>query len=89
MKTVAPAMPPGPQEEDEASLSTVEAHLERVVSTAPLILWSIDRSGIFRFVRGSGLAALNVSPEDLLGRSVYDTFPDLSSGCAGACGAAS
>ena len=66
-----------PQEEDKESLSTIEAHLERVVSNAPLILWSIDRAGIIRFVRGSSLAALNVTPEDLLGRSVYDTFPDL------------
>lgn len=66
--------------EDVAARSAAEYRLDSVIANAPLILFTLDRGGIFTFAQGRGLAALRLTPEELVGQSVFDIArgnPDL------------
>ena len=53
-----------------------QARLEMVVTGAPLVLFSLDRDGAFTLVEGHGLETLGVRPERVLGRSIFDVYPN-------------
>ncbi len=57
-------------------LETTAARLSAVVSNAPVVLFSIDRMGIFTLSEGRGLEPLGLRPGDAVGRSVYDLYRD-------------
>jgi len=66
--------------EDAVARSAAEYRLDSVIANAPLILFMLDRGGIFTFAQGRGLAALRLTPEELVGQSVFDIArgnPDL------------
>jgi PAS domain S-box-containing protein len=58
------------------ALHESEARLRTVISSAPIILWALDRDGVFTLSEGSGLGALGLSPGDLVGQSVFDVYKD-------------
>ena len=65
----------------EDALKHSELRLRTVVSNVPVILFALDRQGLFTFCEGKGLNAVGLKPGALVGRSVYDLarrFPGLS-----------
>jgi len=59
-------------------LAQREREVRTVVSVAPLILFALDRDGVYTLAEGTTLAALGLSPDALYGRSVFDLFPAAS-----------
>jgi len=57
-----------------------DLQLRAVIDNAPLVVWSIDRNGIFTLSEGRGLAHLGLKPGQVLGQSafeIYKEFPEL------------
>ncbi|MEO6596156.1 MAG: response regulator [Planctomycetota bacterium] len=54
----------------------VELHLRRVVESAPLVLWAVDRNGIFTLSTGAALAGIGLLPGQVVGQSVFTLYAD-------------
>lgn len=52
------------------------AWLDLALKHAPIIIWATDAHGVVTVSQGHGLAALGVQPGELVGRSVYDVYPN-------------
>lgn len=50
--------------------------LESVVTSAPVVLWAVDRDGVFTLSEGKGLEQLGLVPGEVVGRSVFDVYRD-------------
>jgi PAS domain S-box-containing protein len=50
--------------------------LQTVISGAPIVLFAVDRDGIFTLSEGKGLEALGLAPGESVGRSVFVTYGD-------------
>lgn len=48
--------------------------LRTIVTSAPIILFSIDRNGIYTLSEGSGLEILNLKPGEIIGKSAFDLY---------------
>ncbi|MFH1980381.1 MAG: PAS domain S-box protein [Pseudomonadota bacterium] len=48
--------------------------LRDLLRHAPLVLWCIDRHGVFTVSEGGGLATLGLSPGEVVGRSLFDIY---------------
>ena len=64
------------QRADE-TLRESEERLRLVVSNAPIILFVVDRDGIFTLSEGNGLEALGLRPGEVVGLSIFDMFADI------------
>ncbi len=51
-----------------------EERLDQVLKNAPVVLFSADRDGIITFCEGRPLGALNLLPERVVGRSVFEVL---------------
>jgi len=58
----------------ETELRQIEEQLQRILRTAPVILFAIDASGTFTLSAGSGLKDLGLKPGEVVGRSVSDVY---------------
>ncbi|MCF6157118.1 MAG: PAS domain S-box protein [wastewater metagenome] len=58
----------------EEALRKSEERLRTVVTGAPVILWALDKKGIFTLSEGRGLDALGIKPGEFVGKSVFDVF---------------
>ena len=58
------------------ALRQTEARLRTVVSSAALILFALDRHGVFTVLEGEGLKALGWKSGELVGRSVFEVYAD-------------
>lgn len=47
-----------------------------VVQGAPLILFAVDRDGVFTLSEGRGLASLGVKPGEAVGQSIFERYKD-------------
>ena len=63
--------PPGEAKRSDADV------LRTVVENAPLVLWAIDRQGLFTLSEGRGLAHLGLKPGQSLGQSAFDMYKDF------------
>ena len=57
-----------------------EFHLRTVLTSAPIILFALDKDGIFTLSEGKGLEKLGLQSDQLVGQSVFEVFhavPDL------------
>ncbi len=61
----------------ERALRENKERLRTVIAGAPLVLFALDRDGVFTMVEGRGLDAVGVRPALLIGRSVFELFADL------------
>ena len=64
----------------QRALERAEERLRTVVASAPVVLFAIDREGIFTLSEGHGLAALGLTPGQVVGQSVYVLYreqPDV------------
>lgn len=58
------------------ALRQTEARLRTVVSSAALILFALDKNGIFTLSEGEGLRALGWKSGEMVGRSVFEIYAD-------------
>jgi len=57
------------------------ARLQDIVKSTPIVLWAVDRQGVFTLCEGRGLVALGLRPSQLIGRSVFDLYSDQPQIC--------
>ena len=60
----------------EEALRAAEERLRTVVSGAPIVLFAIDREGVFTLSEGKGLEGLGLKPGQVVGLSVFDVYKD-------------
>ena len=58
------------------ALRQTEERLRTVVSSASLILFALDKNGVFTLSEGEGLTALGWKPGEMVGRSVFEIYRD-------------
>ncbi|RJN32399.1 PAS domain-containing hybrid sensor histidine kinase/response regulator [Nesterenkonia natronophila] len=56
----------------EQKLRASELRLQTVVRNAPVVLFATDSDGVLTLSEGKGLAALGVTPGELVGKSIFD-----------------
>ncbi len=57
--------------------AALEERLGTVVSNAPVILFALDREGVFTLSEGKGLDVLGLRPGEVVGQSVFDLYRDV------------
>ena len=60
----------------EWALKQSEQRLRALVGNAPVVLFALDKEGIFTHSEGKGLGALGLKPGEAVGRSVRDLYRD-------------
>ncbi len=60
----------------EEALRESEERLRTVVRNAPVVLFALDREGVYTLYEGKALAALGLEPGEYVGRSVFDVYRD-------------
>ncbi len=60
----------------QKALQASEDRLRTVVCNLPIVLFALDRNGIYTLSEGKGLNALGLRPGQLVGRSVFDVYRD-------------
>ena len=60
----------------ELALQMTQKRLRAVVNNAPVVLFCIDRRGIFTLSEGKSLEALGFKPGEIVGLSVYELYKD-------------
>jgi len=65
------------RQRQERALRENKERLRTVIAGAPLVLFALDRHGVFTMVEGRGLDALGVRPALLVGRSAFELYADL------------
>ncbi|MDT8324010.1 MAG: PAS domain S-box protein, partial [Bacteroidota bacterium] len=60
----------------ELALIESEKRLRTVISNLPVILFSIDRGGVFTLSEGRGLDTLGLEASQVVGQSVFDVYRD-------------
>jgi diguanylate cyclase (GGDEF)-like protein/PAS domain S-box-containing protein len=64
------------RERAEQMLEESELLLRTVVSNVPVVLFALDRAGVFKLSEGRGLEGLGFEPGELVGRSVFEVYRD-------------
>ena len=59
-----------------------EARYRSVIGNAPVIIYQLDRKGVFTMSEGKGLAALGLTPGQVVGQSVFELYRDYPDACA-------
>ncbi|MBI5284537.1 MAG: EAL domain-containing protein [Chloroflexi bacterium] len=57
-------------------LVVAEARLRAVAANAPIVLFSLDASGVFTLSEGKGLGPLGLRPGEVVGLSAYEVYRD-------------
>jgi len=61
----------------EEALRESEERIQTIVSNAPVVIWSLDKEGIFTLSEGAGLKALGLRPGEAVGQSIFDVYHDV------------
>ena len=61
----------------QAALHTSEERLRTIAANAPIILFALDRAGVFILSEGKGLAGLGRKPGEVVGRSIFDVYREV------------
>lgn len=60
----------------EKALRESEKRLHTVIDGVSAILWAVDKNGAITFSEGRGLELLGLKPGQMVGRSLFDWYPD-------------
>lgn len=60
----------------QVPLRDTEQRLRALVEQAPIVVFAIDRDGIFTLSEGHGLEALGLQPGQVVGQSAYEIYKD-------------
>ncbi len=55
--------------------------LQEILKSTPIVLWAVDREGVFTLSEGRGLAALGLKPGQVLGRSAFEVYREQPQIC--------
>jgi PAS domain S-box-containing protein len=66
----------------EAALGASEERLRTIVAHAPVVLFAVDRDGIFTLSEGAGLTALGIRPDEHVGQSYFTLYGHLADSVA-------
>jgi PAS domain S-box-containing protein len=61
----------------EKALRDSEERLSSLVTNAPVIMFAIDGEGVFTAAEGKAMSLVGLSPEEHIGRSVFDMYRDV------------
>jgi len=61
----------------ERTQAALEERLRTVVSSAPVVLYALDREGTLTLAEGKGLEALGLKPGEVVGRTIFDLHHDV------------
>ncbi len=64
----------------EQALYQTEEQLRMVISSAPVVLWAINKDGIYTLSEGKALEAIGYEPGEAVGRSIFEInchLPDV------------
>jgi len=64
------------RKEAEEELRQSEQRLHATVNAAPVVLFALDRAGVFTLSVGRGLRALGLKPGEVVGQLVFDLYRD-------------
>jgi PAS domain S-box-containing protein len=70
---------PGAEGDTEDADFELRRLLESTVSDAPLIVWAVDRDGVFLLSEGKMLDSLGLKPGEVVGQSAFDLYSDVPS----------
>ena len=59
-----------------AELKDANQRLQAIITYAPLLIWAIDREGIFTFSDGKGMEKIGLTPGRAVGKSVFELFAE-------------
>jgi PAS domain S-box-containing protein len=59
------------------ALRQTETQLRTVVSSASLVLFALDKDGVFTLSEGEGLKPLGLKPGELVGQSIFEVYKDV------------
>ncbi len=68
----------------EEALRETEARLRTVIANSPIVLFALDREGVFTLSEGKVLDALGLKPGEVVGKSVFDVYahvPQILKNC--------
>jgi PAS domain S-box-containing protein len=63
---------------DSTDLREQKRRLQTVTDNVPIVLFAVDSNGRFIFSRGRGLQTLGMDPDEVVGQSISDVYPDVS-----------
>jgi len=58
-------------------LAAQSEQLRTVIEGFPVILWAVDRDGVFTLSRGAGLKVTGLAPDALVGKSLFRIFKNI------------
>ncbi|MEX1254976.1 MAG: PAS domain S-box protein [Dehalococcoidia bacterium] len=59
-----------------SALRESQERLTTIVSNAPVVLFAVDKDGVFSLSEGKGLEALGLKSEEVVGRTIAEAFPN-------------
>ncbi|PSQ60919.1 MAG: HTR-like protein [Halobacteriales archaeon SW_8_66_22] len=62
------------RKERERRLEETNQRLRTLVSNVPLVLFVLDRNGVFTVLEGKGLENLGLAPGEIVGESIFDVY---------------
>ncbi|HEV7719416.1 MAG TPA: PAS domain S-box protein [Arsenicitalea sp.] len=64
------------RKQTEQDLKETELRLSTIIGNAPMVLFTLDRAGIFTLSEGKGLEILGLMAGQVVGQSVFDVYRD-------------
>jgi rsbT co-antagonist protein RsbR len=69
------------QKEVERKLRESERWLHLITTNVPMVIFAIDKDGIFTMSEGKGLVKLGLEPGQVVGQSAFDVYRDVPQIC--------
>ena len=60
----------------EEELRDSEERLRTIIGNVPVVLFAVDREGVFKLSEGKGLEGLGLESGEIVGRSIFEVFRD-------------
>jgi PAS domain S-box-containing protein len=61
------------RKEAQQALRQSEEQLRNIIANAPLLVWAVDREGVFTLFQGRGTEVLGLGSHQIVGRSIYES----------------
>lgn len=58
----------------EKQFQTTQQRLHAIINNTPIVVWEVDKNGIFLFAEGRGLEQIRKGNEDFVGKSIFDIY---------------
>jgi PAS domain S-box-containing protein len=58
------------------ALKENQQRMRAIINYAPLLIWAVDRDGVFTFSEGKGLDMIGFKPGEVVGQSIFELFRD-------------